>query len=402
MVNKKVLVLGTYPIVKPLHGGQKRVAAIYRKYQQQAKAVRYVAVYNSVAYAHASKNDIAVSEETLRKIEKSPHEEDVLCGRAIAEDKKVREKIEKLLRSFRPDIIQVEQVYPYLGLESVVDNLGMKPIIINSTHNVEHEMKREIYESTGVPKERRLKQLASIKKNEEHLAKMASLSIAVSGNDAGVLKKMGAKNVILAPNGIDPILPAETNRVYWMRKFEMLGIDKFALFVSSAHIPNWMGFVKAVGFGIGFLAPEEKLVLAGGIGDLARRDTAKFSPLHAVFWKRAITTGRLEEGRLQALLSLAEVVLLPVTEGGGSNLKTAEALITGKKIVATPYAFRAYEEFMDYPNVYLANDQVSFRSALRKALDSAPKPFNQAQNKAIEKVLWDNCLQEAMEKVATL
>ena len=50
-------------------------------------------------------------------------------------------------------------------------------------------------------------------------------------------------------------------------------------------------------------------------------------------------------------------MLLPITYGGGSNLKTAEALLTGHPIIATAKAFRGCEVFTDMPGMIIAGNR---------------------------------------------
>ena len=38
---------------------------------------------------------------------------------------------------------------------------------------------------------------------------------------------------------------------------------------------------------------------------------------------------------------------MPIAEGGGSNIKVAEAFIYGKFVIASPFASRGYENFID-------------------------------------------------------
>jgi glycosyltransferase involved in cell wall biosynthesis len=53
-------------------------------------------------------------------------------------------------------------------------------------------------------------------------------------------------------------------------------------------------------------------------------------------------------------------IILPIWEGGGSNLKTAQALVSGKYILSTNYAFRGYEQFASTESLLLTDDEKSF------------------------------------------
>jgi hypothetical protein len=124
--------------------------------------------------------------------------------------------------------------------------------------------------------------------------------------------------------------------------------------------------------------------------------------LDQTFWQRAVSTGMLSDDLLSGLLAYVDVVLLPIVDGGGSNLKTAEAILSGKKIVATTFAFRGFEEYMDLPNVYIATTPSSFRETITRALAAPFQERTADEIKRAERVQWQYSLQNLVEKVATL
>jgi hypothetical protein len=71
---------------------------------------------------------------------------------------------------------------------------------------------------------------------------------------------------------------------------------------------------------------------------------------------------------LDCLIENAACLLLPITYGGGSNLKTAEALLSGKPVIATSAAFRGFRQFADVPGVAIADDKTRFTAAMARAL----------------------------------
>jgi hypothetical protein len=110
----------------------------------------------------------------------------------------------------------------------------------------------------------------------------------------------------------------------------------------------------------------------------------------------------LPEDSLGALIAATDVMILPIASGGGSNLKTAEALLSGKPIVATSYAFRAYEHFMDLPTVTIADTPSDFRNALSNAL-AAPTPgLTAGQKYQLTEVTWSHVLQDLIQEVSAL
>ncbi len=397
---KKILIMSTFPIERAHHGGSKRVKAIVEQYRGRFASVKFVAVFSRFAYPIHALSDIPVSLETDRVIKKNLEFEDVICGRAVYDDAKVRERVVKLLTAYRPDIIQIEQIYPYLGLKRILAEMpNYKPRIILSSHNIESQMKRETYERIG----KGLDILDELEATETELVRLAEFVATVGAQDAKVFKQMGAKKVVVAPNGISPIAQVPRDTAFWRGRFAKKDFRLTYGYVSSAHLPNWHGFLEVVGNAMGFLEPDVRMVLAGSLSDYVVELYKKPRTIAEVtFWQRVYPAGRLTEARLAGLLGALDVILLPITSGGGSNLKTAEAILSGKKIVGTSYAFREYEQFMDFPNVWVADDAAAFRAAMQAAAITDYVELTAEQHQAVRVVLWENCLHGLINEATAL
>lgn len=397
----KILVVSTYPIKNAQHGGQRRVAAIIEAYQHIFDEVRFVSVFPPDYYQSYGRSDIALRGKTRRQSTDSPYTGDITCGLSIYEDPYVKKKFIEILQSFQPDIIQIEQVFPYLGVKPLLKELGMNPKIILSSHNIEYIQKLEILQNSGYGHEAK-EASAIIEACERDMAQHAELTVAVSEGDADVLKSIGATNVVIAPNGIEK-LPLSQNSVnYWNDYKAKKAVAKFATFVGSAHPPNWHGFLAMIGESVGFMPPDSRIMLAGSISDYFRDVFTDLTPEHTTFWNRVIAAGRLSDERLTGLINDSEVLLLPITEGGGSNLKTAEAILSGKKIVATSYAFRSFEQYLSLPNLFITDDPTEFKQATIKALDAPYTPRTEAQKELAEQVQWRYCLKLMLEGAKAL
>lgn len=404
MINKKVLIVATYPIEKPQHGGQKRLDAIYKEYKKTFRDVRFVAVFYRGFYSAHGRHDISTGSYTEHAIQSSPYTGDIACGKAIYQDPKVRREFTGLLISYKPDIIHIEQPYPFIGLEPLLKKLGMRPKIIFGSQNIEAPMKRKILEGVNLP-EKTIREAEDLISNLEiALSKQSDLVIACTNEDMAAHKQMGATNLVLAPNGIAKIITSEKATQYWEKRLNKLGIDRFILFVGSAHPPNWTGFFDMVGKGLGFIPQNTRIIIAGSICDYFEQ-TIKADSLNiedATFWLRAFSAGRLSEEKLGALIKLADVMVLPITEGGGSNLKTAEAILADKKVVATDHALRSFEWFKDFPNLWLANTQQDFQKSIIEALDTPHKVRTQREQKTARRVEWSACLADMVNKASQL
>lgn len=401
-INKKVLLFSTYPIANAQHGGQKRVAAIVQEYQKVFAGVKFMAVFHQGFYPIWGKEDVYVTGSARQQVEGSPFTGDVICGEAIYDEPRVRKKVEKLLRSFRPDIIEIEQPFPYLGLKPLLDDLGMHPKIVLNSQNLEYAMKEEMLESLGMAAKDRKKIVAKIRDIEESATKAADLVIAVTPADAEAHIAMGAKKTVIASNGIAKVTASQAAVNYWQDFKRKHAVKNLVTFVGSAHPPNWFGFLDMVGDRIGFVPPDARIVLAGSISDYFEQSIREQKPEHVTFWHRVFAAGRLSDDRLAALIETSDVLLLPITEGGGSNLKTAEAILSGKKIVTTSYGLRSFEHYKSFPNIYIADTPSDFRKAILRAIHEPYVPRTKAQIKQAEEVQWEYCLQPMVAEVSKL
>jgi hypothetical protein len=404
MNQQKILLLTTYPIKDPRHGGQKRGAAINDMYERNFAAVRHSAVFSRSFYAVYDTDDIPLGPQSEAKIAQSPLTGDIVSGRAIYDDPKVKEKMSRLLLDFKPDIIHIEQPFPYLGLRPLLEELGMQPKVIFGSQNIEAPMKREILEGVGVPEVAIAEAEDLIDQLEKELTAASDLVVACTKEDMKAHQAMGARRAVLAPNGVAPVKADEQARQYWQRKFSRMGVEQTVLFVGSAHPPNWTGFLDMVGKGLGFVPRQARIVVAGSISDYFEREISAdaLNIEDATFWLRAYSAGRLSERRLVALIQQSDVMLLPITEGGGSNLKTAEAILADKKVITTTHALRSFEWFKNFPNVWIADTQKAFQQSIAEALQ-APYTQRTAEQKAQAKqVSWEYCLTDMVKEAAKL
>ncbi len=405
MINLRVLIIATYPIVLPQHGGQKRVRALYDQYVNIFSDVKFVGIYVKDQYQkdEIGKDDLFVAQpEVMKKINERPFLIDVLSGQAIDNDIHVRSPFAKILFDYKPDIIQIEQVYPYFGLEKLLSEIGIHARMINSSHNIEYQMKEQIYKTIGIPTEECLKLVNQIKETERQLARQADFSIAVSKSDATELRSLGAKKVVVANNGIYKNVLTQAASQYWAKFKEKHDIDHLIIFIASGHILNWTGFINMVGDELNFLGEGSKIVIAGGLSDhiksLYKTDSVKGKE----FYSKVMVVGKLEEEMLTGLIESSEVILLPITEGGGSNLKTAEAILSGKKIVATSHAFRSFERYMKQLDTYIADTRKEFQVAIVEAISKKTNQRRFWQKALDNKVQWKYCLKHLKRQLYIL
>jgi len=383
----RILVVAPYPIKNPMHGGQKRTQALVKRYRELSYDVTFAAVYLKASYKEASASDIAVSSDTIQHhLSEHPELTDIITGSALTSDNKTKTIFTSLLKRARPQVIHVEQPYMVDSVRTVINEIGLKSIIIFGSQNVESEMKRGIYKKvlTKSALEKLVKRTSDI---EHEAVEIADIVLAVSLYDLDVLtKNTRFKPKFVVRNGIEQPSAhiAKMNEWAVLKKDEQ--IKHLATFIGSAHPPNYDGFNKLIANAE--IAADTRIVVGGGVGSLIKSHYTA----HDQLWNKIIAPGTLSKVSLRSLIHESDVILLPILSGGGSNLKTAEAIISGKKIVTTEYAFRGYEQYLSLPNIYVANSPKAFETALKAAINANYVRLSTKQNKLVQAVTWPYAL----------
>jgi len=232
---------------------------------------------------------------------------------------------------------------------------------------------------------------------EEEATARADLACAVSEEDARWLEMHGASDVVVAANGV-------RDRTVNSRGIEkangIVGHRKCALYCASAHPPNIVGFYEMFGKGVGCLSPEERLVVAGSAGNAIRADP-RFANVPGLA-RHFVDAGEVDEETLQGIIHCAHALVLPITQGGGTNLKTAEALWSGRHVVATPKAMRGFEIFIGQAGVSVCDDDIAFRHGVRDRMAAPPLRLDALVRDSRRPVLWSSTLRPLMDRVNTL
>ena len=95
------------------------------------------------------------------------------------------------------------------------------------------------------------------------------------------------------------------------------------------------------------------------------------------------------------------MIILPKTLSGGSNLKTAEALASGRPIVATNRAFDGFEGFRDVPGVTIHDDPDLFWDTVDGFLTGGISSVPRAPE-IMEGLLWTECLKPMVHALEAL
>jgi len=391
----KILMLGTYPIDPPFHGGQKRTKAIIDKYRKLGHEVKYISICTP-GYSQYSATDFLVNTEKMQSLWHLPSSTftEITVCKESAKNLDIVEKIKNIISSFRPTLVSYEQGYMYAFIKSFKDQLGLINIpIIFSAHNVEWIMKKDIALSDGCEEIEIEPYINEIRNLEKELLEKAELTLAVTKSDADTFKQLthDAK-FIIAPNGISPICPSEKAISFWNEFYKNNQIENKIIFVASGHPPNLHGLLTLID-GVGFLKYHDRIMVAGGVSNSLKYmfDTSIDVQI-ATLKNRMILCGTLSEDLLQGLITTADAIILPILVGGGSNLKTAEAIIADKPIIASTCAMRGYEQYLNIPNLYIADTADDFQNKILEAINSPLIKRNTTQKQLASQVLWDACL----------
>jgi hypothetical protein len=394
-MKKSVLLLGSYPVTVPRHGGQLRLSTIQRTYEEAGWDVVSVNVYPEEAHnkAERGRNDILLPRNPRWRTfsgRQIPFTEDILSGIYASSPAGGWPSVLAKLPE-RPAVIDVEHpwLWPVARKLRSLPRYASIPLVYGS-HNLEGPLKREIFAEYGIRDADDI--LDGIDTLEREAAVEADLVFAVTQQEADTIAGWGAKKVVLLPNGISPWYADEKKLTRWREK-----LPKFPwlLYASSAHPPNFTSFIDVIGGSLACMPPTGRLVVSGSVTEhICRRIyESKYSDLNR---SRLFPLYELRDEDFVAVKTLAHGFLLPVPFGRGSNIKTAEALFSGAYVAGTRAAFRGYEKFSGIPGVYVTDTPKELQAAIREISTLPPRPPLQpgtSEWAMRQELTWKKCLE---------
>jgi hypothetical protein len=391
----RILFLSSYPLAYPIHGGQHRAANICAALRHAGHDVDARGVLGSESYPPQSGYVRFPGYDKLRRYIADPTLlEDWAIG-AYAADTAGGYRILADLCQGRYDAIFCEQPWLFAFAHRLAQQLKPAPSLIYGSQNIEAALKRDIMDRFAPARSSQGEAL--VREAELFAIRQADLVVAVSDHDRAVLAESSSVPVVVAANGV-------IDRRASLQDVELSNnlteARKTALYCASGHPPNIQGFYDIFGDGLGCLAPEQRLIVAGGAGPsiVDSPQYARTSGLAA----KIVAPGPVTETQLRGLLATAHVIILPITKGGGTNLKTAEALWSGRHVVATPTAMRGFENFSAARGVTVRADAPSFQAAIREAMLQPALQLTAAERQERASVLWGATLQPLVEAMNTL
>jgi glycosyltransferase involved in cell wall biosynthesis len=267
-----------------------------------------------------------------------------------------------------PDAISFD--HPWLWAEAKkLKKLFPNAKLIHSSQNIEFLLKSDLLKE--LPEDVRVNAVKYIRDLEEEIASESDLILCITELDKLWFQNNGANEVIAANNGT----LATPQRV--------VSPNKYALVIGSGHPPNVEGSIKYLYDAVEWMPENSRLIYVGSICNALRGNVGK--EISQTRNTEVIFLGIRSNEDLNKLIASASVILLPIPYGGGSNLKTAEAICSGRPIVGTTKSFREFESFTNSRNTIVADDIDDFKEACFNFIEEKlPTVYRYGH----EKLLW--------------
>ena len=386
---KNVVFLTTYPLAAPRHGGQIRGVQLIAALRRLGLNVVTIACVDPHPYPAGEwgPNDVAFPTDSPLRVFNGapiPFVTDYMSGIHAAKDEPTYQRILAAAPA-QIDLLFLEQPWMLPVAQRLRRDRGAGLLVYDS-QNDERALKapilRRFHPSVADPL------LDAVGSLERAACREADLVFAVNASDQAALSRHGGVPVQLAPNGAEPWEASAADLEKWRRQAEA---SVFALYVASAHPPNYLGFFDVLTDHFGFLAPDQAIMVAGGASAEIDR-LLKRRLYEGLSRSRLRLVGVLHPADLAAIKQLAQAFVLPILDGSGSNLKTAEALFSGKWVVGTPTAFRGFERFVSMPHVMIAEPGRGFCAAVREAMSTPPPMLTAQDRQHLLELTWQETL----------
>ncbi|MBJ7483453.1 hypothetical protein [Brevundimonas sp.] len=389
----KVLSLGTYPIRLPVHGGQRRTTQIGLCYERAGIQYLYASVYSATTYSPEKVTERDYPYSSIGGIYSDvPFIEDMGSGAFAASQSGPYRHFRSLIECFQPDAVQIEQPFMWplvrkLREEGVLTDTSL----IYSSHNFEAPLKRDILEGVGVDRKLVNRVETMVLDIETELAEQADLLFCVSAADAQSYRGLNpACKPLVVRNGSER--PGKAKRPPHGAVFKA---NEYLYFVGSAYPPNIQGFEKYVlSGGLYGFPPEKMFAICGGASD-GIYQSGLYQPHAEAYGDRTHFFPHPSDAELSWLRENAKGILLPIGAGGGSNLKTAEALSSGKWVVATSVAMRSFEDHQGDAGVIVASSPREFQQAMLDVVYGKPLSLTAKQRTQREGLFWDRVFDDS-------
>jgi hypothetical protein len=188
-----------------------------------------------------------------------------------------------------------------------------------------------------------------VRELEIEIIKKADYAIVVSEEEATFIKSNNDDCVVTVRNNGN----GHITHQLMQQNIKVNYVNESYVFIGSAHPPNIEGLLK-IFHKLKEYSPKSEFALKiiGSVGLVRAIIDASEHCLNS----NILILGILDVEQLIHEIENSKGILLPIFTGGGTNLKTAEALMSQKYIVGTSKSFRGYENFKNEDGVKIIDD----------------------------------------------
>lgn len=260
-------------------------------------------------------------------------------------------------------------------------------LTVYSSHNIESTLKSSILPMIDSAGRRlslqRILELELLAANESDLV----ISCSISDTEWFVSAGVPEEKILYIPNCTG-----------WNRKVDQLERpsqqSKYFTVVGSAYPPTIDSFLEIFWEAEIWLPPNVEIRVIGGIAEALSKFVCSSQ---ASDLRGAINLlGVLDEEKLFDQLLNATGYLLPVKYGGGTNLKTAEALFFNKYTIGTEAAFRGFENYLMEPNNIVIDDNLG---AMKAVWNACNQSIVSGERHFRDELTWDFWGSKAIETI---
>ncbi|MGI8710625.1 MAG: glycosyltransferase family 4 protein [Acidimicrobiales bacterium] len=411
----RVVVLSTFGIDHPRHGGQLRCRHLYGSLTDTTD-VEVLALADGTATAARRRLAPGLVEELVPRTEVHTRTawdlsvsigtevSDLVAGTHIGLTPNYLDALSTAMAG--ADAVILAEPY----LQPALEALDIERPVICDAYNVEAELKATAYPDTVVG--RRL--LAQVVDVERRAVQRAQAVTTCSLADATTLAARYGRDLeafTVIPNGtvVTEGVPTpgerRANSARWRRRFWQAGDGRaapghLAVFFGSWHPPNIEAARLLVD--VAPLLPGVEILSVGHHGAAFGHGQAfrNFEvPANLTF------TGTVSDITRRQLLASADVALNPMRSGSGTNLKLVEYLAAAVPVVSTPFGARGVD-VVDGRHLILADaDPVAFAGAVAATLTDPDRGAHLAaagRALAVERYGWDALGRRLAEVVTDL
>lgn len=365
------LFLTPFPLVKPRHGGQVRAASVMLAARMAGWEVECIGIYMSALFPPDERgpHDIVLSSQGLtNRALRDIAFADFHIGRAAAEDPAAIMTLRSLIDRLAPDLIEVEHPWSWPLLCKALPD-GRSPRIIYSSHNLEWRARLPLL-GLGMRNTTSDKMIEAARQLETDFARDADLVFSISDIEQVEIEQASGREVVYLPAVANLAPDGQSTQDKRFADEARRASCRYAALMGSAYWPNMEGFFEIFSEGLGFLALGEQIWAAGDIGQ-AIRDDPRFGTFRSVNAPRLRAIGYVADEQKASFFDAAGCVIVPVTIGAGAKLKTADAIASGRPVIATPHGLEGYgpvvADALDR-GVFLAESSADFRRLVCEAL----------------------------------